>query len=63
MATLAVAALIEALRPLANLDLRPGAFDKLDNSQVVYARDNTTITVGDVRRARAALARVTGEKA
>lgn len=56
----AVAELIEAIKPLAALDLRPGGFDKRDDSQPVYARDNTVITVGDVRRAAAALARCRG---
>lgn len=47
--------LAEALRPLAELDLRPDGFDKRPDSQVFYARDRTAITVGDVRRAQAAL--------
>ena len=56
----AVAGLIEAIKPLAALDLRPDGFDKRDDSQPVYARDKTVITVGDVRRASAALARCRG---
>lgn len=56
----AVGELIEAIKPLAALDLRPDGFDKRDDSQPVYARDNTVITVGDVRRAAAALARCRG---
>ena len=49
--------LAEALRPLANLDLRPDGFDKRPDDQQIYARDRTAITVGDVRRAQAALLR------
>lgn len=56
----AVAELIEAIKPLAALDLRPDGFDKRDDSQPVYARDKTVITVGDVRRASAALANCRG---
>lgn len=56
----AVAELIEAIKPLAAIDLRPDGFDKRDDSQPVYARGNTVITVGDVRRASAALARAKG---
>lgn len=52
-----VEALRAALKPLAGLDLRPGQFESLADTQVVYARDNTTITVGDVRRARELTAR------
>jgi len=59
-ARVAVAELIEAIKPLAALDLRPDGFDRRDDSQPVYARGNTVITVGDVRRASAALARVQG---
>lgn len=44
-----------ALLPLANLDLRGSGFDQRPDDQIVYARDTTKITVGDVRRARAAL--------
>ena len=47
--------LAEALRPLANLDLRPDGFDKRPDDQTIYARDQTAITVGHVRRAQAAL--------
>lgn len=47
--------LAEALRPLAELDLTPDDFDQRPNSQPIYARNNTVITVGDVRKARAAL--------
>ena len=47
--------LAEALRPLAELDLRPDGFDKRPDDQTIYARDRTAITVGHVRRARAAL--------
>lgn len=54
--------LLEALRPFAALDLRPDGFDKSDDSQPVYARDNSVITVGDVRRAVAAIAKATGEQ-
>ena len=56
----AVAELIEAIKPFAALDLRPDGFDKRDDSQPVYARDKTVITVGDVRRASAALTRCRG---
>lgn len=56
----AVVELIEAIKPLAALDLRPDGFDKRDDSQPVYARDNSVITVGDVRRAAAALAQQGG---
>lgn len=48
-----------ALLPLAGLDLRPGQFDKMDDSQVVYARDKSQITVGDVRKAREVLQSMT----
>lgn len=44
-----------ALLPLANLDLRGSGFDQRPDDQIVYARDTTKITVGDVLRARAAL--------
>lgn len=44
--------LTDALRPLAELDLRPGAFDAMGDDQTVYARDKSVITVGDVRRAK-----------
>ena len=47
--------LAEALRPLAELDLTPDDFDKRPDSQPIYARNKTSITVGDVRKARAAL--------
>lgn len=53
-----VCELAEALKPLANLDLSPGGLDKARDEQVVYARDDSKITVGDVRKARAALATV-----
>lgn len=56
----AVAGLIEAIKPLAELDLRPDGFDKRPDDQTIYARDRSTITVGDVRRAAAALARFRG---
>src|SRR5687768_18131697 len=54
-ASAAIAGLVEALRPLAGLDLRGDGFDKRPDSQPVYARDASVITVGDVRRAVAAL--------
>ena len=47
--------LAEALRPLAELDLTPGDYDNRPDSQPIYARNRTAITVGDVRKARAAL--------
>lgn len=47
--------LAEALRPLAALDLTADDFDQRPDSQPIYARNNTVITVGDVRKARAAL--------
>lgn len=47
--------LAEALRPLAALDLTPDGFDKRPDDQIVYQRNSSTITVGDVRRAAAAL--------
>jgi hypothetical protein len=53
--------LLEALRPFAELDMRPDGFDKRDDSQPIYARDNSVITVGDVRRAVAAIAKATQE--
>lgn len=56
----AVAELIEAIKPLAELDLRPDGFDKRPDDQTIYARDRSAITVGDVRRAAAALARCRG---
>src|SRR5690606_9747755 len=56
----AVVELIEAIKPLAAIDLRPDGFDKRDDSQPVYARGDTVITVGDVRRASAAIARAQG---
>ena len=49
--------LAEALRPLADLDLTPDDFDKRPDSQPIYARNKTAITVGDVRKARVALRR------
>ena len=48
-------ALREALRPLAELDLRPGGMGSRPDDSVVYARDKSRITVGDVKRARALL--------
>lgn len=51
--------LLEALLPFSALDLRPDGFDKRDDSQPVYARENSVITVGDVRRAVAAIAKAT----
>lgn len=53
--------LLEALRPLAGIDLRPGGFDELADDQPIYARENSVITVGDVRRAIAAIAEATKE--
>lgn len=50
-----VEALREALRPLARLDLRGDNMLSRPDDQPVYARDNTVITVGDVRRAAALL--------
>ena len=47
--------LAEALRPLAELDLTPDDFDQRPDSQPIYARNKTAITVGDVRKACAAL--------
>jgi hypothetical protein len=47
--------LAEALRPLAALDPTADGFDQRPDSQPIYARYNTVITVGDVRKARAAL--------
>ena len=49
--------LAEALRPFAELDLTPDDFDKRPDSQPIYARNKTAITVGDVRKARVALRR------
>ena len=46
--------LAEALRPLAGLDLTPDDFDQRPDSQPIYARNKTAITVGDVRKARPA---------
>ncbi len=54
--------LLEALRPLAGLDLRPGGLDQRADSQVIYAREKSQITVGDVRRAIAAIAKAIGEQ-
>ena len=51
-----------ALRPLAELDLRPDGFDERPDTQTIYARDNSRITVGDVRRAIAAIAAQRQEK-
>ena len=56
----AVAELAEAIKPLAALDLRPDSLDTRPDSQVIYARDKTQITVGDVRRAQVALAKFGG---
>lgn len=53
--------LLEALEPLANLDLHAGEFDKMPDDQIVYERNNSRITCGDVRRARAAIAKAKGE--
>ena len=47
--------LAEALRPLAELDLTPDDFGQRPDSQPIYARNKTAITVGDVRKACAAL--------
>ena len=47
--------LAEALRPLAEIDLTPDDFDQRPDSQPIYARNKTAITVGDVRKACAAL--------
>ena len=52
--------LLEALKALARLDITAGGVqDKADNS-VVYARDKSVITVGDVKRARQAIAKAEG---
>jgi len=51
----------EALRPLAWLDIEHLA-ERADDS-IVFAVNDTTITVGDVRRARAALAALPGRSA
>ncbi len=47
--------LAEALRPLAELDLRPDNLETAPDWQTIYARNKSEIKVGDVRRARAAL--------
>lgn len=47
--------LAEALRPLAELDLTPDDFGQRPDSQPIYARNKTAITVGDIRKACAAL--------
>jgi hypothetical protein len=46
-----VSQLGDAIRPLARLDLNPGGFDMMPPDQVVYRRDNSVITVGDVKEA------------
>lgn len=50
--------LLEALRPFAQL-WRPAMADQPD-SKPIYGLDDALVTVGDVRRARAALARLEG---
>lgn len=50
--------LLAALRPFANL-WRPAMADQPDEKPI-YSLDDMVITVGDVRRARAALASVEG---
>lgn len=47
--------LMEAVKPLANLDLQAGQLEKYDDSLTVYQRDNSKITIGDIRKARLAL--------
>ena len=53
-------ALMLAIVPLADLDLRPDSLDRQPDDRIIYARNRTTITVGDVRRARAALDQAQG---
>lgn len=53
--------LLDALMPLASLDMVGNGDDMRDDDKILYARDKTTITVGDVRRARAAIAKAKGE--
>ena len=48
--------LVNAIEPLAHLDLKAGQLEKYDDDLTVYQRDNTKITIGDIRRAQAALA-------
>lgn len=48
--------LVDAIEPLAHLDLKAGQLEKYDDDLTVYQRDNTKITIGDIRRAQAALA-------
>lgn len=47
---------IDCLKPLADLDLEPDDLVRCHDDRVVYARNKTQITVGDVRRAQAAIA-------
>lgn len=47
--------LVDALKPFAEFDLRGGNLGDRDDNQPVYARDKTVLTVGDFKRAQAAL--------
>lgn len=47
--------ILEALKPFAALDLRGDNLGGRDDSQPVYARDKTVLTVGDFKRAQAAI--------
>lgn len=49
------AELLEALRPLAALDLEPDDLSREPDARAIYARNKSCITVGDVRRAIAAI--------
>ena len=47
---------IDCLKPLAALDLEPDDLLRCADDRIVYARNKTQITVGDVRRAQATIA-------
>lgn len=49
------AELVEALKPFAELDQTGAPFTYNDDSHGVYGRNETGLTVGDFRKARAAL--------
>lgn len=55
--------MLDALKPFAEFDLRGDNLGGRDDNQPVYARDKTILTVGDFKRAKAAIRAAEVEKA
>lgn len=51
---------VEALRPFAGLDMSP--YEVARGERTFYQLNETEITVGDIRKARAVLAKIEGNK-